>query len=325
MFPLPELLQSNSFSFHFSVFESFQEVIWCPQQMCQESHTSLFTPPASLMLTGSGRDPRAVLWPRPGISAGPHMRWSLGGKHRLCLAAWSDNFSPVCEKRGCRKPFPHWWHISVPSHRNAPRRDSPGISTQGELWLFRAAVEFFCIPQALQVGFFYMDPSLRASEHLPFLYGALHSWAPSLHRQGESREQRQIFLLRGFWCCKGSSGGAWESCQHSCTRKIKRQEPLPEHIYNTSNISKSIKAPLIHWTLTLPLRCCQIHQLGISRRKAAAWQELVTRRTKQEPLPPLGMWSLGKKNTKWPKKPKENRFNIQLYLKLERNNKDPDM
>lgn len=73
-----------------------------------------------------------------------------------------------------------------------------------------------------------------------------------------------------------------ESCQHSCTWKIKRQEALPEHIYNTSNISKSIKAPLIHWTLTLPLGCCQIHQLGISSRKAAAGQALVTSSTKQE-------------------------------------------
>lgn len=99
------------------------------------------------------------------------------------------------------------------------------------------------------------------------------------------RIQEQIFLLRNSWYCKASSGGDWESCQHSCTRKIKRQEPLPEHIYNTSNITKSIIAPLIHWTLTLPLGCCQIHQLGIRGRKAAVWQVLVTRKTKQEPPP----------------------------------------
>lgn len=148
------LYSQYSFSLHFSAFESFQGVISCPQRMCQDSHTSLFTPPASLTLTGLGREPRAVLCPRPCIWAGPHMKWSLGGKHRLCLAACSENFSPVCEKRGCREPFPHLWHISVPSHQAGTQQRRPWHQHQGELWLFRAALEVFCVPEALLPGFF---------------------------------------------------------------------------------------------------------------------------------------------------------------------------
>lgn len=155
MFPFPVLLQSNSsFSFHFSAFESFQEVICCPQLMCQDSHTSLFTPLASLTLIDLGRKPRTVLYSGPCISTGPHMKRSLGGKHRLCLAAWSENFSPVWEDRFVGNHF-HTCDTSVFHHtRNAHRRDILGISSQGEFWLFRAAVEVFCIPKALRPGFF---------------------------------------------------------------------------------------------------------------------------------------------------------------------------
>lgn len=268
--------------------------------MCQDSHTSLFTPPASLTLTGSGREPRAVLYPGRCISAGPRMKWSLGGKHRLCLAARSENFSPECEKRGCRKPFPHLWYISVPSHQECTQERHPWRQQSGWILTFQSCswFFFFLIPKALRPGFFIWILLFFKSKWTSSLFNCVTAFmdpflTPSVDDR-ESRKQRQIFLLRNTWCCTGSSGEDGESCQHNCSRKIKRQKPLPERIYNTSNITKSIKAPLIHWTLTLPLGCCQIRQFGISERKAAAWQVLVTRRTKQEPLPALcPSWECG--------------------------------
>lgn len=184
MFRYPVLQQSNSFFFIFlslSLSKRSSVVLnWCakthilPSSHLQHlSRSQAREESPELCCTQDDAFQQGHPWSEASVES-TGSAWQLGVR-----------ISPLSVKRGVVGNHFHTCDTSVFHHtRNARRRDILGVSSQGEFWLFRAAVDFFfAFLKLWDQDFLYESfSSLRASELLPFLTVLLNSWTPSLHQ-----------------------------------------------------------------------------------------------------------------------------------------------